>query len=56
MPSEIFDIYFCGFSLALTSTGQGGSMFFVFFYVREHPKAQSAAVLVLKRDEDGTTA
>ena len=45
---EIFDIFLCGFSLALASTGPDGSMV-LWFYVGEHPKAQPAAVSVLKR-------
>ena len=36
-------------SLAITSTGQVGLCVFLWFYVQEHPKAQPAVVLVLKR-------
>ena len=35
-------------SLAITSTGRVG-LWFLWFYVQEHPKAQAAFVLVLKR-------
>ena len=37
----------CGRFLAITSTGRLG-LCFLWFYVREHPKAQPTVVLVLK--------
>ena len=46
---------FCGCSLAVSSTGPRGFMFFVFFFFfcREHAKAQPAVVLVQKVPETG---
>ena len=35
--------------MAITSTGRVGLWFCVFFYVQEHPRAQLAVILVLKR-------
>ena len=42
------NILFVTVVLACTSTGRVG-LWFLLFYVQEHPKAQSAVVLVLKR-------
>ena len=42
------DILFVAVFLGCTSTGRVG-LWFLWFYVQEHPKAQPAVVLVLKR-------
>ena len=41
-------IFFVAVFLGCTSTGRVG-LWFLLFYVQEHPKAQLAVVLVLKR-------
>ena len=44
----LFFFFFVAVFLGCTSTGRAG-LWFLLFYVQEHPKAQPAVVLVLKR-------